>query len=64
MKKMYKLYISVVCLVLLVTTLMISNKAMIVKAYYEEQFNNFTSKSYVLLDSDSGTVLVSKNGSC
>lgn len=61
MKKMYKLYISVVCLVLLVTTLMISNKTMIVKAYYEEQFNNFTSKSYVLLDSDSGTVLVSNN---
>lgn len=59
---MKKKLCSLICFALIITMLFITNNANLkVNAYTEEMFSNFTSSSYVLLDANSGTVLVSKN---
>lgn len=58
---MKKFALGVICFALIIATLFLNNGVSQVNAFSEELFNNFTSSSYVLLDADSGSVLVSKN---
>lgn len=54
---MKKIYISIICLILIVAGLITNNRMTV----YADCDNNFTSKSYVLLDADSGTALIEHN---
>ena len=59
---MRKVFVSIVCFILAIMCVTISEKEGIVLANYAyNMFENFTSKSYVLLEANSGKVLVSKN---
>lgn len=59
---MKKIAYGLICFALIITTIFLSNlQSMAVQAYSDDIFSHFTSSSYVLLDADSGTVLVSKN---
>lgn len=59
---MKKIAYGLICFALIITTIFLSNlQSMEVKAISDDIFSHFTSSSYVLLDANSGTVLVSKN---
>lgn len=59
---MKKIIISSICLLLAIVSLLCFNAENAVNASSKiDIFNNFTSKSYVLLDANSGTVLVKNN---
>ncbi|MBQ2864877.1 MAG: D-alanyl-D-alanine carboxypeptidase [Clostridia bacterium] len=58
---MKKVVCGLLCFTLFMVVLLNCNQTISVNAYSGEIFDNFTSDSYVLLDSDSGTILVSKN---
>ena len=59
---MKKNLMCVICLILSVLFVINSNKSIDVQAFYNDDlFSSFTSDSYVLLDVESGSVLVSKN---
>ncbi len=59
---MKKIIFSLICLTLLICLSITNVLSASVSAYYDDTlFNNFTSSSYILLDADSGTIMVNKN---
>lgn len=59
---MKKVIFSLICLALLVCLSVTNVLSTSVNAYFDDTlFSNFTSSSYILLDADSGTVIVNKN---
>ena len=59
---MKKIIFSLICLTLLICLSITNVLSASVSAYYDDTlFNNFTSSSYILLDVDSGTIIVNKN---
>lgn len=59
---MKKIVLSFICLIVVLIMFVANNQSIYVNAsYVENNFSNFTSSSYVLLDANSGTKLAGKN---
>ena len=59
---MKKIVLSFICLIVVLIMFVANNQSIYVNAsYVENNFSNFTSSSYVLLDANSGTKLAAKN---
>ncbi len=58
---MKKVYVCFICFALFLSLIVSEYNSISVNAYNADLFNHFTSDSYVLLDYDSGKVLVHKN---